>query len=178
MKRRSFIQSLLAIPVVGAMARIALPSAHEVPLPRNWQMDYKGFALRWSGWIGDVNRPRYCGHWVGVNKETNTLIYASYPGREGEFKRGDAFDIIRVSPQIEITLETSEALKTSAQSECLQRIIRVIDNWRPGLTSSDNHQNYLRDEIHVSIKVDDLETMAKLDDSHDFKRNFAYYKHP
>lgn len=133
MKRRSFIQSLLAVPVVGALAKVAT-SQPSPTLPRDIQTVYKGFTLMWSGWIGHQDHPRYYGHWLGVNKKTDRLVYASYPGKEGTFQRGCNFVITRVAPQIEITSETPEDVKEQARMECLNRLIRVIDDLRPGLT--------------------------------------------
>lgn len=150
-RRRNFVQMLslsplaFLLPKVSARPRSGVAGETRRLLkerlweekPREVQMAYKGFTLRWSGWIGDINRPRYCGHWVGVDKETDMLVYASYPGKEGQFVRGDAFDITQVSPQIEITLETPEATKNYAQYECLDRLHRVIDDLRPGLVRVD-----------------------------------------
>jgi hypothetical protein len=155
-KRRNFLQMLSLSPLAFLLPKADARPRSDVTAktrrlvgeraweekPRVIDLGYRGFTLLWSGWIGHIDHPCYYGHWIGVNKETDTLVYASYPGKEGKFQRGCNFEITMVHPQIDITIETPEHVKEQARMECLYRLRRVIDDLAQESPTSDFEKNY------------------------------------
>lgn len=96
------------------------------------RINYKGFHLFWTGWKGaentDVLVSQWCGYEKGNKRDPNQrLFYASYPGSEGPYFRGEIFDISVKEGQIAPTQRISKAELEKFSIETLQRLMRLID---------------------------------------------------
>lgn len=139
MKRRTFIQTLLAVPVVAAAAKL-LPtrSLDPVAIPKPV--------------VGTLRTGTYA------------LFQAATGIRRGSLLRFDQFNENAVAP---VNGELGGWFAGVAMHDAMEGdMIRVMTEGTAAVNLKSS------DEIHVSVKVNDPGTLANLDDSDEFNRNY------
>lgn len=93
---------------------------------------YQDFIIQWTGWIpdGDIS----VGQWLAGATHIHPIrtFYASYPGGEGEFRKGDHFDISLRDGQ-DPPVWGSHSDQHHGVKEAFQRLIKLLDKEFPDL---------------------------------------------
>ena len=134
MNRRDMIvrglQSLAAIPLfqrIGYATEVINDRAPKCSMlyPSDLNAQYE---VVWTGWKPDGYSGEYVGQWMAMSLDYPSRLncYASYPGSEGTYNRGDFFDIgLRLGQDL-IGLQTTEDEKVRACQETLARLMDVV----------------------------------------------------
>lgn len=137
MNRRQFVSTSVKTTIMvglleSSISPITLHQSGEV-LNTNLKdglIEYKGRNLMWTGWKSTFDGTKLFGQWVTWD-EKKPMLYAAIPGREGEWKRGDKFDVGQTHSQPFVNYEllaNSLGLGDKLKDEALGRIKRLIDN--------------------------------------------------
>jgi hypothetical protein len=129
MNRRELLTKL----ALGAPALVTLKLLDK-PLVQHDSSEfmYKGWRVKWSGWIGIAMTDAKVGRWFAYSPERlGFQLFSSYPGGCGSYYDNMTFDVSLREWQ---TLPTERATPSDLahyRSECLQRLMRLIDKCGP-----------------------------------------------
>jgi hypothetical protein len=143
MNRRGFLgrfAGMAGVPVaMGAVGASRLAIQNGVDLTAS-EFEYRGFIVRWTGWKCNVVvncyvAGQYWAYPVGT-RNRGPFFYASYPGAEGQFRQGDAFDVSMKPNQTIMPLDAKN-LQDKQIDDDLQRLTwlrlrAILDDYADG----------------------------------------------
>lgn len=146
MNRRGFLSKFWAAPLLPMLLVKEWLTAIDHP---NYQYEFKGYRIRWTGWKRAYNQADEVAQWlaVSVDGEPKKRIYSSTPGRVGFYFPGYIFDISRRLsddasgpyqrgaafsfdyPQAIITRESTDDQRNEEQAKALRCLCSFIDSY-------------------------------------------------
>ncbi|SRR6266516_5163854 len=90
--------------------------------------------IHWTGWKGNCDRDGHTlddtlvGQWLAWDRKEKRYFYASVPGGQGEYKRGDNFDIEPKTGQTRIARLTPLGTALDMYEEGYQRLLKALEN--------------------------------------------------
>lgn len=147
MNRRGFLTKAWLMPLTLPFALMA-EGVVKSDDP-NFDYNYKGYRIRWTGWKGSSQYDDEFGQWLAFrDKEPARQFYSSVPGAVSLYYPGSVFDLaLRKSAvgsagaygrgatfgwdwdQIHITYKTPQSVKTEEQAAGLRRLVHFIDEY-------------------------------------------------
>lgn len=107
---------------------------------------YKAFQIEFRGWFGLAESDAECGQWLCATIDSQPIrtFYASYPGGEGEFHKGDSFDVAartgQIAPYWNARVDENGCWKSIEDTpwyigieESFNRLIKLLDKEFPDL---------------------------------------------
>lgn len=127
MERRSLLKMLGLTPTLGLLV-------HSGSGPNETkETTFKGWTVKWSGWMPIVNQRLLVGNWVAVKPDTDIGVYSSVPGDCTWFRTGYMFDtcVREKEGQMFITPETHAYAAEKQKEMGLLRLLKFLDNPDP-----------------------------------------------
>ena len=84
--------------------------------------------IHWTGWKGSTLDDALVGQWLAWDRRDERYFYASVPGGQGEYKKGDAFDIQPGVNQVRITRDTPLGTALDMYEKGYQRLLKVLED--------------------------------------------------
>ncbi len=124
MKRRGF---LVALGISGlAVGTNALAGGGA----ETDAQQYRGYAIRWTGWNRDAGSSQIAGQWLAVSNDPGMpMLFTSVPGSHGTYRKGNYFNLaVQVDDgQIYIDETTPKEEQEKQRQLGFNRIRTLID---------------------------------------------------
>jgi hypothetical protein len=126
MERRNFLQMIGFTPLLRDALKLQSDKIRE-------DYSYRGWEIKWSGWIQIYNQRILIGHWTAIKSNQHLGVYSSVPGACGWFLTGQIFDtsVYGDEGQMFITPEISEVAAENQKKMGLLRLIKFLDHPTP-----------------------------------------------
>ena len=121
MNRRELFKALLPVAIAPAIA-LSVVSEQEPTKYRGWQ-------IRWSGWIPSQNQHIYVGHWYAKNPKRGFDVCSAYPGKTGKFYADMIMDTSIQNDQGIPNLESTKEELDSYKADALHRLTKFMDEY-------------------------------------------------
>lgn len=144
MERRAFFKRLTTGAAGGLVALAPqFPEATTLDdLPKVWmKFVHTGHLVWWTGWKGDAGNATLVSQWTAwpapmlqqaagpfdPDPWSRGLYVCVPPGTEGEYHKGDTFDIAVRDPKHIFTVDTPNAVQFAAVAQGRERILRLVE---------------------------------------------------
>lgn len=119
MNRRRFVSGVAALMGMGAVGVAAVPAS------RPERFTYRGWAMRWSGWLKPVNQVVELGYWSAHKGER--IVVAATTGTVSELRTTAAcFSTCRESGWPWIDATSTDGERAEVQRRALDELMRHI----------------------------------------------------